>query len=503
MKRTIVFAVALACAALAQAQSAKEIEKAAFKRDSVADVLTDYRANYARENEEQRKRIAPTILTLERELMLLQAEYERVVEVVSARDAKVALAEFDKAQQQPQKSSNSSDNTEKVKETKNGYMPDVARLRRNLVANDYFVERLSEADYKGLCDAQQRELKVKSAVENQTKRYGELLALQRQYMEAPTREEADRLTKLFNAKLAQIAECDNEIISMWSTLYYNKMYAYDLLMEREGNTSMLDVSAEATSRAEREINDNSDLYQSNALVAYYARKKALTEYELQLASMLSLTTSRDSLKVVAAELKNRDYRLSKLSLQRRSFINYEEIEVKTPTIYNSKNPVPQTKVYDFGTIYRIRIGLFSKRPNISALRGVMPLSYTTAYNNGMYAYFVGGFQTEQEAKEGVAYLKKLGFKEPIIAVWIDGEYYPTLEDMRRSQSQYNLEISGVATLTDEMKAKILSHNSDCTISRIGTNFVVGTFDGKSAAEAVATDLKGLNSDIKVEITKKP
>ena len=205
MKRTIVFAVALACAALAQAQSAKEIEKAAFKRDSVADVLTDYRANYARENEEQRKRIAPTILTLERELMLLQAEYERVVEVVSARDAKVALAEFDKAQQQPQKSSNSSDNTEKVKETKNGYMPDVARLKRNLVANDYFVERLSEADYKGLCDAQQRELKVKSAVENQTKRYGELLALQRQYMEAPTREEADRLAKLFNAKLAQIA----------------------------------------------------------------------------------------------------------------------------------------------------------------------------------------------------------------------------------------------------------------------------------------------------------
>ena len=104
-------------------------------------------------------------------------------------------------------------------------------------------------------------------------------------------------------------------------------------------------------------------------------------------------------------MKNRDYRLSKLSLQRRSFIKYEDIEVETPTIYNSKNPVPQTKIYDYGTIYRIRIGLFSKRPNISALRGVMPLSYSDAYNGGMSAYFVGGFRTEQESKDGVDYLK--------------------------------------------------------------------------------------------------
>ena len=499
MKRTIILAVALACAFGAQAQSAKDIENAAFKRDSVADVLADYRARYSREGEQQRKQIAPTILTLERELRLLQAKYERVVEVVSARDAKAALVKYEQAKLQPK--ANDKSEAGVANEVKSSYQPDASRLKRNLVLNDYFVERLSATDYKSLCDAQQRELKVKTAVENQTKRYGELLAIQRQYMEAPTREEADRLTKVFASKVAQIAEYDNEITSLWSSLYYNKMYAYDLIMERSGNTAMLDFSAEGTARAEREVNENSDLYQSDALVGYYARKKALTEYELQLASMLSLTTARDSLKVVAAELKNRDYRLSKLSLERRSFINYEDIAVKTPTIYNSKNPVPQTKIYDFGTIYRIRIGLFSKRPNISALRGVIPLSYTTAYNNGLYAYFVGGFRTEQEAKDGASYLKKLGFKEPIIAVWVDGEYYPTLEEMHRSQSQYNLEISGVATLTDEMKAKILSHKSDCTISRIGLNFVVGTFEGKSSAEAVASDLRTMSGNVNVKITK--
>ena len=322
-------------------------------------------------------------------------------------------------------------------------------------------------------------------------------------MEVPTKEEADTVAVHFAAKSAEMAQLDNEINSLWAQLYYNKFYAYDLLMERSGNTAMLDLSATSMAKAEREINENGELYQSDALVSYFARKKALAEYELQLASLLSLTTSRDSLRVVVSELKNRDYRLSKLSLQRRSFIAYEDVKVKNPTIYNSKNPVPRTKVYDYGIIYRIRVGLFSKRPNLSALRGVVPLSYTDAYNKGLYAYFVGGYRTEQEAKEGVAYLKKIGFRDPIIAVWVDGEYYSTVEEMRRSQSQYNIEITGIATLSDDMKARILTHKNDCSISRIGATFVVGTFEGKSVAEAVVADLKSINPEIKIEITKKP
>ena len=499
MKRTIILASAVACTFVAQAQTVKDLERAGFVRDSVAEVLAEHRINYAR-NESMREKLTPTILSLENEVVRLQAEYNKVLAQISQKDIKEALTAYKDAQKE-----NRTVKKEQpaVEEKRGAYIPDKARMKRDLVANDYFSERLLQSDYKALRDAQQREKSLKEAVERYFTKYGELLALQRRYMEVPTREEADEQAKLFVAKRGEMATLDEEITSLWSSLYFNKIYAYDLLMEREGKTSMLDFSAEATARAEREVNDNTDLYESNALVGYYARKKALTEYEMQIASTLSLTTSRDSLKIVSAELKNRDYRLSKLSLQRRSFINYEDIEVKVPTIYNSKNPVPQTKVYDYGTVYRIRIGLFSKRPNLSALRGVTPLSYTTAYNKGLYAYFVGGFRTEQEAKEGVVKLKKLGFKEPIVAVWVDGEYYPTLEDMRRSESQYNIEISGVATLTDDIKASILSHKNDCTISRIGSTFVVGTFEGKSVAEAVATDLRALNTELKVEITKKP
>lgn len=500
MKRTIILVVAVVCAFGAQAQSSNDLERAGFVRDSVAEVLAEHRANYAK-NESMRERLMPTILSLEKEVVRLQTEYDRLLNIISQRDAQRALAEYDKASKERVSERNEQPVVEEKKQEI--YTPDKARMKRDLVANDYFSERLSPADYKSLREAQQREIQIKGAVARYVADYGELLALQRRYMEVPTREQADSVAQLFATKSGQMAGRDEEIASMWSSLYFNKIYAYDLLMERSGNTAMLDFSAAVAAKAEREVNDNSGQFQSDALVGYYARKKALAEYELQIASKLQLTSSRDSLRVVMAELKNCDYRLSKLSLQRRSFIHYEDIDVKIPTIYNTKNPVPHTKVYDYGTVYRIRVGLFSKRPNISALRGVVPLSYTDAYNKGLYAYFVGGFRTEQEAKEGVVRLKKLGFKDPIIAVWVDGEYFPTVEDMRRSNSQYNVEISGVATLTDDIKAKILAHKADCTISRIGSTFVVGSFEGKSAAEAVATDLRAISSEIVVEVTKKP
>lgn len=499
MKRAIIFIIALTSAVVSQAQTAKDLERAGFVRDSVAEVLTEYRANYAK-NESMRERLAPMILSLEKEIVRLQAEYDRLLAQISQNDIKRSIVAYEKAKQNATKAEN-----QIVTESNNNneYTPDKARMKRDLVANDYFSERLAASDYRTLCEAQQCEKRVKELVAKLHSEYSELLSLQREYMEVPTRAEADSVAQLFTAKRSSMAGIDNEITSLWSSLYFNKIYAYDLLMERSGDNAMLDLSAAVTARAEREVSENSDIYQSDALVGYYARKRALAEYELQLATLLSLTTSRDSLRLVQAELKNRDYRLSRLSLERRSFIKYEDIKVKVPAVYNSKNPVPRTKVYDYGTIYRIRVGLFSKRPNISALRGVMPLSYTDAYNKGLYAYFVGGFRTEQEAKEGVVQLKKLGFRDPIIAVWVDGEYYPTLEDMRRSESQYNVEISGVPTLTDDVKAKILAHKADCTISRIGSTFVVGTFEGKSTAEAVATDLRAMSSEIVVEITKKP
>ena len=183
MKRTIICAVALATAVGVQAQSDKQLERVAFLRDSVKDVLAEHRANYAR-NEGMREQLSPTILSLEREVVRLQQEYDKILASVSQRDVKSAL----EAYEQTRKSGATAQKSQVVVEDKGAtYIPDKARMKRDLVANDYFVERLSDSDFKTLRSSQQRESKVKELVELLHQKYSELLALQRQYMEAPTK----------------------------------------------------------------------------------------------------------------------------------------------------------------------------------------------------------------------------------------------------------------------------------------------------------------------------
>ena len=89
MKRTIILTIALASVAVSQAQTAYDLERAGFVRDSVAEVLAEHRINYAK-NESMREKLAPTILSLEREIVRLQAEYDKVLSQVLQSDIKRA-----------------------------------------------------------------------------------------------------------------------------------------------------------------------------------------------------------------------------------------------------------------------------------------------------------------------------------------------------------------------------------------------------------------------------
>lgn len=497
MKRVVILAAAMATAFGVQAQTVKELERAGFLRDSVLEVLAQYRANYAKE-QAKRKELAPKIIELEGEATRLQAEYEKIVGAIAQKDAREAVVAYDKFVAGAKGVRPNPDDLAGGEEMLNN-----GEMKRDLVANKIFIKRLTSADYATLLKAQQEESKVQAMVADYMVMYGDLLALQRKYMEMPTKDKADKVAVQFKAKEKELEALESDIAKIWSPLYCNKTYAYDLFMERYGNTAMLDLSAEIAMRAEREVNENSDQYQSNTLVDYYVRKKALTEYEMKVAAMLNLTLSSDSLSVVMSELRNRDFRISKLSLPHRSFIVYENVEIKVPSIYNSKNPIPRTKVYDSGVVYRVRVGLYSSRPAISSLRGATPLSYSETLHTGYYAYFVGGFRTEKEAQKSADYLKKVGFREPIVAVWVDGKYYPTVDEMRLSENLYTLEISGVASLSGEMKSCIFAQKSDCTISRSGSTFVVGIFEDRALAESIAADLKAIDSAVTVEVTKKP
>ena len=365
--------------------------------------------------------------------------------------------------------------------------------RANLVENGYFIASLTVADMRSLRDVQRREVDVNKRVSAYHNLYDTMVALQLEYGRVDNQKAADSLRVELERVRSRAADVEDTLMQSWQTVYDNKIYLYNLALELNMRSDLLGEWERFSAEAQNGMDNDAGVYESDALCLFYNQKRAMVAYEQHMASKLGLKSAKDSLAVVAKRISREKFCLPKVTVQERIFIDYEPLKVILPTIYNAKNPIPPTKVYERGTIYRIRIGIFSNRPNISALRGITPLSYSNAYHDGKCAYFVGGFATEADAKEGVAYLKSIGFRDPLISMWVDGEYVADIEQWKRENvTRYNIEISGITTLSDDVKAHIQLRNEDSRISRVGKVFVVGEFMSKDRAEALAQEIVGMS-----------
>ena len=75
------------------AQNRNELDKVRTRRDSLAEVLTEQRTEYLR-NEARRKALTPSILTLEKELAVAQQAYEVAVANIAKHYVEVAIADY-------------------------------------------------------------------------------------------------------------------------------------------------------------------------------------------------------------------------------------------------------------------------------------------------------------------------------------------------------------------------------------------------------------------------
>lgn len=329
--------------------------------------------------------------------------------------------------------------------------------------------------------------------------YDKMVALQLEYERVDNEIAADSVLTLLDSVRSKTELTEDAIKSKWHDIFDNKVYAYNLMMERDSKLDIISKAEQTLSAALISSEQRAEQCESEALVEYFYRKKALLNYEIQVADVYELSTAKDSLLRVSNTISESSFCLPKVTIVRRAFIDHEPIKVIKPTIYTPKNPIPHTKIYDYGTVYRVRIGIFTKRPNLTALKGITPLSYTDKYHNGKYAYFVGGYRTEEEALEGVAYLKKLGFRDPQLVMWVDGEYISNIAEWKSKNLGFNLEITGVTTIPDDVKAHISLRNEQARYSRVGSAFIVGSFTSKADADKVASEICALNSKIKVEV----
>ena len=463
------------------------VEHAKRSVDSVNVLLKQAREQYATHAEE-RPQISNRISALELEALNLKRKYDKAVYELSCCEQQILLADIARSQGQSKQVS-----TEEVE------VIDNSPQRANLVYNKVFERSLSMADLRGIRQAQQQETDVVSRIREYLGVYDKMVAVQLEYERIDTESGADSLLQALDSLRLAAGVIENGVNNLWHNLYDNKLYAYNLILEKGKRLDVL-ASAEASlSKAQSQSEQIVSEFESDVLAEYFYRKGALLEYEGNVAKALELTKAQDSLLKAKSALQRNNFCLPKVNIVRRSFIEHEPLKVVKPTLYTSKNPIPQTRIYEFGTVYRIRIGIFTNRPNLSALKGITPLSYTDKYHGGKYAYYVGGFRTEEEAREGVKYLTKLGFRSPVVVMWVDGEYISNIEEWKSKNMGYKIEISGVTTLSDAVKAHISLRNDKAIFSRVGKVFIVGPFVSESDAKLVASEIVAMDGNIEASV----
>ena len=235
---------------------------------------------------------------------------------------------------------------------------------------------------------------------------------------------------------------------------------------------------------------------SEPLADYRLQKPIVLNYEVYVAKLLNLTQAIDSLSLASRRAREIDYRLPKIDIERRSFVSYQPIEFSTRSPYNNSNPIPECVVYEYGTIYRILLGTYKYKQNVTIFRNASPLCIETL-DDGRFSYYAGGFRTRTEAEKAVEVMKKKGFRNPQIVEWCDS-YKTNISELGDTVS-FRLLITGGA-LDDTAREIIADMDPECQLSRVSEDsFIVGMFASRAMAERVAQAVAKYDSGLTASV----
>lgn len=376
--------------------------------------------------------------------------------------------------------------------------------RRNLYDNAIFADALYAEDYAELRVAHAEDEAMDSLARDYGALYEQMTQTASRYRTTNDEAEADSLYAAFTSLKGEAEAMNAAIERSWNHVIDTKYYALGYILERERHYDLIDSSSLEFAEMRREASREVGYYASDALLHYAKGRPTLRSFERDFAQTLALDMAADSL--ATTPISEVEYRYEPISLERRLFIDYVPITIGRTNYYKESNPVPELKVYERGTIYRILLGEFRNKQPMTLFKGVQPL-YIDRDDDGHYIYYAGGFATRLEADEAQLFLKEKGFKAPEICRWQDGNMVnitAAVEDDANVDipvvgKRYMVQIVA-EELGDELRALIEREAPAKAISRLGGGFAVGAFDSRDEAEALAAHIEecGAVADI-VEI----
>jgi hypothetical protein len=468
-------------------------ENLARTADSVTRSMDEVRRAF-RTDTANRGSLGETILQMEEEMFDIRGRQARVTGQINAIEQEwilKSLGEGNAVVEVAIDSTATSDNAQTV---------------ANLVYNDYFERNLSQADFHDLVSAQEKEALIPPLAAEYRENNDRLRLLTAAYDLATVASIADSIKICFDSLVRTNADIDRHIELDWNSVFDNKSYIYNLLMDKNNRTDLLERYTGDLERVRGEEAEWRGRYASDALASYTLQKRLITDYEIMLANEIGATRAADSLKKVQAALPLiGNLALESVTLKERLFLDYADIEAHSPALYNSENPIPEVQVYPRGVIYRVLLGSFLSEQKPSIFRNVAPLAVEKS-SDGRYLYFAGGFPSDSTVMAAVKKMRGLGFKKPEPVVWMDGIYVNLATEDRTTgeetdQRFLRVELSGVDELSNEVKEMISTVTGGGDILRAGDVFVVGPLDDALNALRLRTSLDGREDGLEVKVTE--
>lgn len=373
-----------------------------------------------------------------------------------------------------------------------------AQGSKSLYNNEYFKSSIGADIYKPLMAVHAKEAQAYTFVQKYANNYKKIKSLYDTYILTQEEAEAEKLYAEMSEAMAENLIVERQLADVWSEIYDQKSYAYSYFLEKENRLDLLELIENMMADARQQKLSSIDNCTSEHMADYCLQKPIALNYEMYVAKLLNLPSAIDSLTTAARQVRNIDYKMPVLDVERRSFVNYEPIEFSSRSPYNASNPIPENVVYEYGTIYRILVGTFKYRQQPNVFRGASPL-YVEVREDGRFSYYVGGLHNRSEAESAVEIMKKKGFREPQIVEWCDGIATNLSKAEDGERITYRISITN-GDLDDVVREVISTMAAGCQLSRLGENsFLVSEFATRAMAERVAQSISKCNDALVVEV----
>jgi cell division protein FtsN len=108
---------------------------------------------------------------------------------------------------------------------------------------------------------------------------------------------------------------------------------------------------------------------------------------------------------------------------------------KTPSIYNSKNPIPTNEKLPKGIVYMIQLGAFNSVKSPESFHGFTPISCITKQGSNLRKYYTGKFLMLKEAEKALPKIKAKGYKDAYIVAFNNGKVIPINDAVKLETKQ--------------------------------------------------------------------